>query len=416
MNGGVKMNHLKGFMKGLIYRKGQDMISESIDNFVDGMYYSINVTPMMWGFPVLHEIFPSVGYAFSYATINGKVDKRKQNVVNNSIIINKKSFLRMYHGLPIWLDIIPETDHKRREGCMGQAYLRTFNTKICKNNLETFLDKMIAYNNRVSRNEWKNINESNMPGRGSMRPIFLSKRRTFNDVFIPENDKNLIIDSVDNFVLKRDWYVENNIPYHFGILLYGEPGTGKSVIAQAIADHLNAKFCVLNGADVESIEEVISQMIVRPDNQCYTVLCIEDIDCAFANNTFTFNQYSSDDDFDEDYNKKLNKRKRRLAAILNCMDGVNATDNIIYVLTTNHIEALDPALIRPGRCDLKIEMKGVCDETFRQFCKFHYNEYPERTIKISNDITFAELQTDVMRGYTIDQLVDKLEKTEENNT
>ena len=193
------------------------------------------------------------------------------------------------------------------------------------------------------------------------------------------------------------------------LIVEGGPGTGKSVIAQAIAEHLNAKFSVLNGADVESIEEVLSQMIVRPDNECYTVLCIEDIDCAFTNNSCTFNRYISDDeDFEED-NKKTNKRNRRLAAILNCMDGVNATDNIIYVLTTNHIETLDPALIRPGRCDLKIEMKGVCEETFREFCMFHYKRTPDRTVNIHRHVTFAELQTDVMRGCTIEQLIDKLE-------
>jgi SpoVK/Ycf46/Vps4 family AAA+-type ATPase len=406
------MNHLKGFMKSLLYRKGQDIMSDTVDNFIEGAFFNVNITQMLWGFPNLHEIFPSVGYTFGYSIIKGEVDKCKQNYIMNSILTKKSSILRMYHGLPIWLDLIPETDGKRNEGRNGQAYLRTFNTKICKNNLETFLDKLIKYNIKRLHNEWKSINESNMPGRGSMRPSFLDRRRTFNDVFIPENDKNIIIDSIDSFVVKREWYVKNNIPYHFGILLYGEPGTGKSIVAQAIADHLNAKFCVLNGADVESLEDAISQLMIRPDNQCYTVLCIEDIDCAFANNGFKFNQYGSDDDYEEEYDKKVNKRKRRLASILNCMDGVNASDNIIYVLTTNHIETLDPALIRPGRCDLKIEMKGVCEETFRDFCMFHYNEYPDRTVNISNDITFAELQTDVMRGCTINQLIEKLE---ENN-
>ena len=403
------MHNLKGFVKGLLYKKGQDMISSSVDNLTDGMYYSVNITPMMWGFPNLHEIFPSVGYSFSYSTINGEMDKGKSNIVNNSIITDRRSILKIYHGLPIWLELVPEVERRRSEGSTAQAYLKTLNTKICKANLEKFLDKLVTYNNKIHKRRWKDINEANFPGRGSMRPMFLSRRRTFNDVFIPENDKNLIIDSVDSFVMKRDWYVKNNIPYHFGILLYGEPGTGKSVIAQAIAEHLNAKFSVLNGADVESIEEVLSQMIVRPDNECYTVLCIEDIDCAFTNNSCTFNRYISDDeDFEED-NKKTNKRNRRLAAILNCMDGVNATDNIIYVLTTNHIETLDPALIRPGRCDLKIEMKGVCEETFREFCMFHYKRTPDRTVNIHRHVTFAELQTDVMRGCTIEQLIDKLE-------
>ena len=91
------------------------------------------------------------------------------------------------------------------------------------------------------------------------------------------------------------------------------------------------------------------------------------------------------------------------------MDGVYASDNIIYVLTTNHKEYLDPALIRPGRCDIQLEVKGVCDETFREFCMFHYKRYPDRTVNIRRHITFAELQTDVMRGYTIEQLIEKLE-------
>jgi hypothetical protein len=96
-----------------------------------------------------------------------------------------------------------------------------------------------------------------------------------------------------------------------------------------------------------------------------------------------------------------------LASVLNTIDGIGAPTNTIFIFTTNHVEKLDPALIRPGRIDLKLEIKPVCVETFTQFMKKHYGEDVSipKDLKIKSGISFAELQTMVMGKKTPEEII-----------
>lgn len=96
-----------------------------------------------------------------------------------------------------------------------------------------------------------------------------------------------------------------------------------------------------------------------------------------------------------------------LASVLNTIDGIGAPTNTIFIFTTNHVEKLDPALIRPGRIDLKLEIKPVCVETFTQFMKKHYGEDVSipADLKIRKGISFAELQTMVMGKKTPSEII-----------
>lgn len=96
-----------------------------------------------------------------------------------------------------------------------------------------------------------------------------------------------------------------------------------------------------------------------------------------------------------------------LASVLNTIDGIGAPTNTIFIFTTNHVEKLDPALIRPGRIDLKLEIKPVCVETFTQFMHKHYGEdvVIPKDLKIKSGISFAELQTMVMGKKTPEEII-----------
>jgi SpoVK/Ycf46/Vps4 family AAA+-type ATPase len=152
------------------------------------------------------------------------------------------------------------------------------------------------------------------------------------------------------------------------------------------------------------------------DPSVYRVICVEDIDIGFAQSKMV-NMW--DDDSDE---PKTVQRKVGLAEILNCLDGVLAPQNTIFVFTTNHIEKLDPALIRPGRCDVKLEINGICLETLYKFCRYHYSTYETSEIlwgigevlgsdeDIREDATFGELQTAVMKGASITEICKMIKK------
>jgi chaperone BCS1 len=140
----------------------------------------------------------------------------------------------------------------------------------------------------------------------------------------------------------REQYEWAGIPWRFGALLSGSPGTGKTSLAHALASRLGLRIAVITLADLETDQELVD--LFRGISEQAIVL-IEDIDCAF---------------------RQRNEGGEAAAGIsfsgfLNCIDGVMAPQNgRILIMTTNHPERLDPALIRPGRVDLQLEVPLLC--------------------------------------------------------
>ena len=144
------------------------------------------------------------------------------------------------------------------------------------------------------------------------------------------------------FLGERDWYLQRGVPYRRGILLYGPPGTGKSSAVVAIASALRMDIALLSlntsGLDDNELADRLAQV---PPN---ALVLIEDIDCAFK-----------DRKSGEDRSSRIT-----FSGLLNAIDGVAAGEGRLLFATTNHPERLDPALVRPGRIDRKIEI-GLAD-------------------------------------------------------
>ena len=150
------------------------------------------------------------------------------------------------------------------------------------------------------------------------------------------------------FLTRRDWYLQRGIPYRRGFLLHGPPGTGKSSAVVAIASALKMDIAMLslNGSSLDDNEltELLS------DAPLNAVVLIEDIDCAFVQRSGT--------------TEKGNKLT--FSGLLNAIDGVAAGEGRILFATTNHLVKLDPALIRPGRVDRKVEIGLTTREQARR--------------------------------------------------
>jgi mitochondrial chaperone BCS1 len=177
--------------------------------------------------------------------------------------------------------------------------------------------------------------------------------RPVDSVVLADGVMEDLIADTKTFLGKRDWYVERGIPYRRGYLLHGPPGTGKSSAVVAIASALGMDIAMLSLGDSNMEDSGISELFSSiPVN---SIVLMEDIDCAFV-------ERKDGDD----------KRSRvTFSGLLNAIDGVAAGEGRLLFATTNHIERLDPALIRPGRIDRKMFIgyatRVQAERLFRRF-------------------------------------------------
>lgn len=208
-------------------------------------------------------------------------------------------------------------------------------------------------------------------------------KRNLNSVLLQKDKKIEIIDHLTRFFNSREWYKIGGIPFRTGLCLYGPPGTGKTSLVKAIASHFNLNIYVLdlNSQSDQSIQALFSKL---PD-KC--VVLIEDIDTFDAVKTRTKSSHEA------------SSAQLTLGGLLNAIDGIIDSNGRILVMTTNHIERLDPALIRPGRCDKTIELTYLTDETFRlAFKKFYPNFQIPAQVMWQTGVTPAILQIFVLNN------------------
>ena len=171
--------------------------------------------------------------------------------------------------------------------------------------------------------------------------------RPLSTVILDHEEKTAFIQDVQQYLHPSTmrWYSDRGIPYRRGYLFYGPPGTGKSSLAFAAAGFLGLNVYILDLNATQLTEDALAQLFQELPRRCLVLL--EDIDT---------NEVTSRRS-DESKKKRKGNNKISLSALLNTIDGVAAQEGRVLVMTTNHPENLDPALIRPGRVDYQIEFK-----------------------------------------------------------
>ncbi|KAI0469004.1 BCS1 N terminal-domain-containing protein [Xylaria cf. heliscus] len=200
--------------------------------------------------------------------------------------------------------------------------------------------------------------------------------RPFSTVILDEKTKKDLIDDVTDYLnpTTQRWYANRGIPYRRGYLLHGPPGTGKSSLSLALAGFFKMRIYIVSLSSVNANEEVLGNLFAELPRRC--VVLLEDIDSAGLTHTREGNGKpenpppENNDDMEPgqitrgngDTNPTPNSNARlSLSGLLNILDGVASQEGRILIMTTNHLEKLDKALIRPGRVDMVVEF-GLADD------------------------------------------------------
>jgi chaperone BCS1 len=166
-------------------------------------------------------------------------------------------------------------------------------------------------------------------------------KRPLGSVILDEGVKESIVADVKDFMSRQQWYVDRGIPYRRGYLLFGPPGSGKSSFIQALAGELDFSVAMINLSEMGMTDDKLAYLLTKLPKR--SILLLEDADAAFVNRR----QRDSDG---------YSGATVTFSGLLNALDGVAAGEERIAFLTTNHIDRLDPALIRPGRVDMTVRI------------------------------------------------------------
>jgi SpoVK/Ycf46/Vps4 family AAA+-type ATPase len=191
--------------------------------------------------------------------------------------------------------------------------------------------------------------------------------RGLDSVALDEKQELLLKKELDIFVKNKSFYEKIGMPYRRGILLYGKPGTGKTSLINAISSYLSRDIYHLNLKMIKDDSELSAVFSGVPSNQ---LIVLEDVDAQSnvlhkrntqINNNFIFDEKINNNNFNELSKKSPNDRNTHfsLSAFLACLDGHTISEGNIIIMTTNHVDFLDPACIRPGRMDVHLEL-GYC--------------------------------------------------------
>ena len=206
---------------------------------------------------------------------------------------------------------------------------------------------------------------------GKARP-----KRPLDSVLLDEGVKERIVADVEDFNLSKKWYADRGVPYRRGYLLYGPPGTGKSSFIQALAGHLNYNIALLNLSEKGMTDDRLNYLLtIIPER---TIVLLEDVDVAWVNRR----DMGSDG---------YNGPSVTMSGLLNALDGVASAEERIIFLTTNHVEKLDAALIRPGRVDMTVYLGNATVYQIEQLWKRFYEE-------ADHDGTYRQRFLDTLRS------------------
>lgn len=188
-------------------------------------------------------------------------------------------------------------------------------------------------------------------------------QETYADIGGLDQQIQEIKESVELPLTHPEYYEEMGIKPPKGVILYGAPGTGKTLLAKAVANQTSATFLRVVGSELIQKylgdgPKLVRELFRVAEEHAPSIVFIDEIDAVGTK------RYESNSGGEREI-------QRTMLELLNQLDGFDSKGDVKVVMATNRIETLDPALIRPGRIDRKIEFPLPDERTKRRIFNIH---------------------------------------------
>merc|ERR1712110_688484 len=200
---------------------------------------------------------------------------------------------------------------------------------------------------------------------------------SYADIGGLEDQIQEIKEAVELPLIHPELYDDIGIKPPKGVVLYGDPGTGKTLLAKAVANHTSATFLRVVGSELIQKylgdgPKLVRELFRVAEEHSPSIVFIDEIDAVGTK------RYDSNSGGEREI-------QRTMLELLNQLDGFDSRGEVKVIMATNRIDTLDPALLRPGRIDRKIEFPLPDEKTKRRIFNIHTGK-----MTLADDVNIEE--------------------------